>query len=198
MSSYTIIHDITLELRRRIHAALLSAPDADLGMTTPETDITLSLPTNDMAGSPRLSLYMYYVEPDGTLRNQRLLEVSATDQRFPPLALQLHYLITPLADEEDQNHLILGRVLQHFHDAPFVDSLNGGPLDDSFGGNSNQVRIHLESLTMEQLSQIWGALNTDYRISVGYTVRVVTVDSDRGPVQAKRVREAYTVVGVKE
>ena len=73
--------------------------------------------------------------------------------------------------------------------------LNGTPLDNSFGGNSNQFRILLEALTMEQLSQIWGALNADYRLAVAYNVRIVAIDSDQGVSPAPRVLEAHTVVG---
>jgi hypothetical protein len=197
MSSYTIIQDVTLELRRRIHAALVSAPGVDLGLTTAETDITLGLPKNTGTDATRLSLYLYHIEPDAHLRNQRPLDVGDTGLRFPPLALQLRYLITPLDEEENQNHLMLGRILQHFHDEAFVVSLNGVPLDNAHGGNSPQFRIMIEALSIEQLSQIWGALNADYRLSVAYTVRIVAIDSDRGITEANRVREAYTAVGLK-
>ena len=52
MSNYGIIEDVTLELRRRIHEALLSAPDDDFGLSNPDTDITLSAPDDDLAGPP--------------------------------------------------------------------------------------------------------------------------------------------------
>jgi hypothetical protein len=193
MSNYAILHDTTLELRRQIVAALVSAPDADLELT--ENEITFALPTNDLTGSPRLSIYLYHVEPDANLRNQKRLSVGAEGQRLPPLALTLHYLITPLDEQEPVNHLMLGRILQYFHDNPFFVSLNGVPLDNSFGGNSTQFRILLEALSMEQLSQIWGALNADYRLALGYTVRTVAIDSDQGVTEAHRVVTMHTVVG---
>jgi hypothetical protein len=198
MSGYTIIQDATLELRRRIYSALTSAPDADFGMTAPETDITLSPPRDEMTDSPRLSLFLYHIEPDGHLRNQNLLAAGQEGLRFPPMPLQLNYLITPLDDEEDQNHLILGRIVQHFHDQPFLSSLNGTPLDDSHGGSSPRLRIAFETLSSEQLSQVWHALNTGYRLSVAYTVRVVAIDSDQGVADARRVVDAHTAVGLIE
>jgi hypothetical protein len=193
MSSYAIVHDITLELRRRIVSTLVSAPDADLALT--ENQVTFALPTNDLAGSPRLSIYLYHVEPDANLRNQQRLAVGPNGQRLPPLALILHYLITPLDEQEPVNHLILGRILQHLYDSPFMDTLSGTPLDNSFGGSSTQFRILLEALSMEQLSQIWGALNADYRLAVAYSVRTVAIDSDSGVTEAHRVITAHTVVG---
>jgi hypothetical protein len=198
MSGYSIIGEITLELRRRIHAALASAPDADLGLTTPETDITLSAPSDELQGSPRLSLYLYHVEQDGHLRNQPHLSIGSYGLRFPPISVQLRYLITPLDDEEDQNHLMLGRILQRFHDEPAIGSLNGTPLDDSFGANSREIRISLETLALEQLAQVWHALDAGYRLSIAYVVRIVTIDSAQGITDARRVVEAHTAVGRKQ
>ena len=198
MSSYTIIQDTSLELRRRIYAALSSAPDADLGLTSPETDITLSPPSDDMAGSACLSLYLYHIAVDGHLRNQPRLAAGQTGLRYPPMGLQLRYLVTPLEENEDQNHLMLGRILQHFHDQPSISSLDDVQLDNSHGGNSAQLRITLEMLSTEQLSHVWNALNTSYRLSVAYSIRIVMIDSGRGVTDAKRVVEAYAAIGFVE
>jgi hypothetical protein len=197
MSNYGIIRDITLEMRRRIHAALDTATDADFGLSTPETDITLLAPGNNLANSPLLSLYLYHIEQDGHLRNQPRLATGANELRLPPLSLQLRYLITPLNDEEDQNHLLLGRILQRFHDEPVMQSIDGAPLDDSFGANSPELRLVLETLPLEQLAEVWHALDTGYRLSVAYLVRIVTIDSAQGVTDAKRVLEAHTAVGYK-
>jgi hypothetical protein len=198
MSNYGIIEGITMEIRRRIHGALLSAPDDDFGLSTPETDITLSAPDDDLTGSPRLSLYLYHIEQDGHLRNQPRIANGPNGLRFPPISVQLRYLITPLDKEEDQNHLILGRILQNFHDNPVIESLNGVPLDNSFGANSPGLRIALETLTLEQLAQVWHAMDASYRLSIAYVVRIVAIDSAQGIIDAKRVMEAHTAVGLKQ
>lgn len=198
MSNYTILHDTSLELRRRVHAALDSAAEADLNLSTPETDITLSPPGADVPGSPLLSLYLYHVETSGNLRNQPRLAAGDTGLRYPPETLHVHYLITPLDDDERLNQLMLGRIIQFFHDEPFLDSLNGVPLDNSFGGSSDQLRLSLEQLTLEQLSQVWSALDVGYRVSLSYLVRVVAIDSAQVTGAAYRVIDAHTAVGLKE
>jgi hypothetical protein len=197
MSNYNVISQITQELRKRIHEALASAPDADLGLSTPETDITLSAPMDDQTDSARLSLYLYHIEQDGHLRNQPSLPSGPNGLRFPPMSVQLHYLITPLDEAEDQNHLMLGRILQYFHDAPMLESLNGLPLDNSFGANSPELRIVFQTLTLEQLAQVWHALKAGYRLSIAYLIRIVTIDSAQGVIDAKRVEDAHAVVGYK-
>lgn len=198
MSSHTIIHDISIELRRRIHAALAETPNTDFGLTTVDRDVVLSPPQDPSSGPPLLSLYLYHIEPDPHLRNQRYLNNGTDGLRYPPLALQLHYLVTALDDEEEHNHLVLGRVLQHFHDQPFLTELNGTPLDNSHGGNSAAARITQEMLTLEELSRVWIALRSVYQLSVAYKVQVVAVDSAQSEVEARRVRELHTVVGTME
>jgi hypothetical protein len=198
MSNYTIIQDTTLELRRRIYGALDSAPDADFSLSNPESDITLSPPRDQMQGNPHLSLYLYRIDQDGHLRNQPWLPDQQTGQRFPPMSVKLCYLITPLERKEDQNQLMLGRIIQHFHDQPVLDSLNGTPLGNSHGGNSPEMRIAFEALSMEELSQVWNTLRTNYRLSIAYSVRIVTVDSAQAVAEAHRVVSAHAVVGIKE
>ena len=196
MSGYTIIQDTSEELRRRIFNALASAPDADLNMRTAEADITFSPPGDQLAASLRLSLYLYHIEVNGDMRNQRRLAVGQSGLRLPPIPLDLRYLVTPLDELETINQLMLGRILQHFHEEPFLASLNGTPLDDSFGGSSNQFRIMLETLSIEFLSQLWSSLNTDFRLAVGYQVRVVAIDATE-VTASRRVSESHAAVGLK-
>jgi hypothetical protein len=198
MSSYTILQDTSLELRRRIFRALQTAPDTDLGFGALEQDITLSPPSDDLQGTPRLSLFLYHIEPDGHLRNQHFLPSGSAGLLFPPFPVSLRYLITPLDDAEDQNQLVLGRIMQFLHDRPEIDRLDTEPLDNSFGGSSPELRISFEPLSMEQLSHVWSALNTAYRLSIAYNVRVVAVDSARDMTPARRVVDVHSVVGTVE
>ena len=195
MSSHSIIQDISRELRRRIHQALADTPDTDFGLSTPEQDISLSPPAPPSNTPPLLSVYLYHIEPDANLRNQPKLSSGPNALRFPPLALQLHYMITALNEDEDRNHLVLGRVLQHFHDEPFLGQIGNAPLGDSFGGASPEVRVTLENLTLEELSRVWTALQSGYQLSVAYRVQVVAVDSALPEVDARRVQEIDTAVG---
>lgn len=198
MSNYTILHDTSLELRRRIHAALAAAADADFNLSTPEADITLSPPGVEVQSDPLLSLYLYHIETSGDLRNQPRLPAGDNGLRYPPEALQARYLITPLSEEEEINQLLLGRIIQFLHDEPILDSLNGVLLDDSFGGGSGQFRLGMEKLTLEQLTQVWSALDTGYRLSLSYLVRIITIDSAQVVSAAHRVIDAHTAVGLKE
>lgn len=194
MSSFTIIRGLTRELRQRIFDSLADAADADIALDSIDR-ITLSPPREKMSGSPALSLYLLNVEPDPFLRNQRELPVGQTGLRQPPLVLQLRYLVTPLDDDEERNHLVLGRVLQHFASQPFLGSANGTAMGDSFGGASPQVRVTLEITPPDKLASMWMEFQTPLRLSVVYLVRAVAVDTEGDVTEARRVVEALTAVG---
>ncbi|MFC4260991.1 DUF4255 domain-containing protein [Marinobacter lacisalsi] len=193
MSAYSIIEGTSTELRRQIFEALDSAPDTDFSLTDPASNITLDAPGGDLSSQFVVSLYLYHIDQNRHLRNQPPLRTGSDELRRPPLPLQLRYLVTPL-DSETNNHLMLGRILQHCHDHPTIDSIEGRPLDTSHGGASSEIRIRLESLTLEQLAQIWNAFNQPFRLATVLLVEAVVIDSALSPEKHAPVRDTYTVV----
>lgn len=199
MSAFTIINDVTLEIRRRVFESLNSAQGVTLNFSNETTNVVFTPPQEAPENGARLSLYLYHIGVNGSLRNQRMLSQPGRpdEQRLPPLPLELHYLATPMDDEEN-NHLIIGRLLQFIYDQPIITSLNDEPIGDSFGGGSSRLRITPDLMTIEQLSQLWNAFNQPFRLSIAFQVDVVSVDSARAPLVAPRVVDALTVTGSKE
>lgn len=200
MSGFSILHDVSQELRAQIFAALDSAPDVNFPLTTPAANIALSPPNDTTDAGTLASLYLYHVDIDRHLRNQWPLPDPGRPDAFrlPPLPLQLRYLLTPVDEDELNNQLLLGRAIQHFHDAPNLATLDGAAIGDSFGGASPELRVRPDLLSMEQLSQVWSAFSTPYRLSVTLLVEVVAVDSARPPRRAPRVGETLVAAGLKE
>lgn len=198
MSAFTIINDVSLELRRRIFDAMNAATGVSLGFTNETSNIVFSAPQETPPAGARLSVYLYHVDINNALRNQRLLAQPGQPdaQRLPPLPLELRYLATPL-DDEETNHLILGRLLQFVYDNPAIDSIGGAPLGDSFGGGSSELRLTPDLMNVEQLSQLWNAFSAPFRLSLAFQVDVVAVDSARMPQIAPRVVDVLAVAGSK-
>jgi hypothetical protein len=198
LSSFSIIHDTALELRRRIFDALAATPDTDFGLSGNIDRIRIAPPADDLPNGTAATLFLYHIEIDKNLRNQRQLPDRGDPslQRRPPLPLQLRFLFTPVEDDETINHLLLGRVLQHFQDEPFISSIGGQPLDDSFGGATAALRVKPEVLTVEQLSQLWNALSTPFRLSIAFLVDAASVDSAEPPQRVRRVDEFLTAAAV--
>ncbi len=118
MSAFSIVHDISIELQSQIADALRNAPDVNFDIGPGVEKISLISPGGKPPTDTVASLYLYHVDIDKHLRNQKPLPDPANDRQFrrPPLPLQLRYLFTPIGEDEPTNQLVLGRVLQHFHD----------------------------------------------------------------------------------
>ncbi|MFT7506538.1 MAG: hypothetical protein ACI8ZZ_002367 [Gammaproteobacteria bacterium] len=199
MSAYTVINDVSLELRRRIFAAMNSAVGVTLGFTDESTNIVLDPPHDTPDNATRMSLYLYHIGINNVQRNQRLLAQPGRDdeQRLAPLPLVLKYLATPV-DDEESNQMVMGRLLQFIYDNPKLDSLDNQPLGDSFGGASRFLRVVPDLLNVEQLTQLWNAFNQPYRLSLAFQVDVVSIDSAIAPVVAPRVEDLIAMAGSKE
>jgi hypothetical protein len=132
-----------------------------------------------------ISLWLYRVTRNGHTLN-RPPERIAPNQLLPhPLPIDLYYLVTPIAKKPKDEQILLGRVLQVFNDHAI---LRGSDLrDDALEGSSEEFRLTLEMLSLEELTRVWDALKESYQLSVCYLVQVVTIDSDHEPVQAAPV-----------
>lgn len=198
MSSFAIVQETSLELRHQIFEALDTTPDTNFGLNGDIDRIQVAPPGDDLPNGTLAALFLYHIDIDRHLRNQRSLpdRSDAALQRRSPLPLQLRYLFIPVDADETMNHLVLGRVLQHFYDNPMVTSLQGTALDDNFGGASPALRVKPDMLSVEQLSQIWNALSTPYRLSAGLLVEVAAVDSGEPARHAPRVEELLVATGL--
>jgi hypothetical protein len=190
---------VSVELRRQIFDALESTPDTDFGLGGTIDRITLQSPGDTLDAGTVASLYLYHLEIDKHLRNQAPLPDRTRDDQFrqPPLPLQLRYLFTPVDDAETVNQLLLGRVLQHFHDFPQFATVSGSLIGDAFGGASPEIRVKPDLLSLEQLSQIWNAFSTPYRLTLSLLVEVVAVDSGQPPARRGRVTEMIAALGTE-
>lgn len=156
-------------------------------------DITLKSP-KDMEDSHRLSLYLYHIVENPYMKNQPMERVNNNRLKYSPLSLNLYYLLTPnpkvkindkdIATVEIQQ--ILGRAMQVLYDhsileGPDLKTLLEPPVQDyvDFYDKIGQVRIILNSLSLDDLTKIWGALDTPLMLSAFYEVRVIMIESER-------------------
>ena len=100
-----------------------------------------------------------------------MLSQGTTELLMAPKAVRAYYLLTPLLNHEDQNQLMLGLILQTLHDRPFLDEVSGNPLGQSMGGGSPELRVSMENMRLEDISRIWQAMGSDYRLSLAYMMR---------------------------
>ena len=189
MSSYAVVAAVSEALRRLLWESLEPEPVLK-GIVGSESAIALKNPTETARDSSnRLSLWLYQITENEFTKNQPLETTARSDtRRFPPLTLNLHYLLTPFAPTSEADHLVLGRAMQVFYDNAIVF------LRDIPNEITEELRIVLCRMTLEELTRIWEALREPYRLSLCYLVRITHVDSVR-TVRGARVIERIAGFG---
>jgi hypothetical protein len=107
--------------------------------------------------------------------------------------VRLHYLITPITDKKqgaspDTEQVILGKVLQAMHSHP---TLRGNDLQGDFMGTGVELNVRLETMTLEEISRVWEALEGSYQVSVSYELSAINIASER---EAERVSPVEVVL----
>jgi len=153
------------------------------------------------AETSRLNLFMYNVTPNAGWRNQALPSHDAGGTRVsnPPLAIDLHYLITAYGASEFHAEILLGYALQLLHDTPVLTreavrrtlapaspvtgSILPPPLDtltaSELADQVEQVRLTPQTLNTEEMSRLWTAIQSHYRPTAAYQASVVLIESRR-------------------
>jgi len=133
-------------------------------------------------GTRALSIFLYRVDFNRVMR-AAWAGTTERDGRAH-LGLDLHYLITPWADNAVDEHRILGRAMQCLDSTPILS----GPLLHSSGewDAGEAIQIVLEEVSNEAVMRMFDSLPTEYRLSVPYVARVMRLDgrvaAPEGPV----------------
>jgi hypothetical protein len=159
--------------------------------------IKLDNPTD----GPQINLFLYRVSHNPGWRNADLPSRDTAGHRVasPPLALDLHYLLTAYGKEDLQAEMLLGYGMHLLHERPFLDraairsALLFDPLDPTatvppafqsptHAGLADQfetLKITWEMLDLEGMSKLWSATQSHYRPSAAFQVSVVLIEPSR-------------------
>src|SRR4051794_31238140 len=166
---YTSIRATSQTLAEYLRQGLISDPqlapffDSGAGgtmvvsMSTPE-----EMSENNVEG---LSVWLYRVARDEERLNQPPDRIAYNQLRRTPLPLRLHYLMTPitasdLAGGPETEQLVLGKVLQVFHDHPLM---HGTDLQGELSGTNAELAVRLEAMTLDEIARVWDALDGSYQ-----------------------------------
>lgn len=145
--------------------------DLDVTLDSPAS---LQGPANDDSFA-RVNLYLYQVLENEFSKNQPWLTRPTGELNYPPLALDLFYLLTPYASDTLSAHQVLSHAMKVLYENSIV---RGSQLAESLRLSVEQLAIVLCPMQLEELTRIWNSLQTPYRLSVVYEVRIVLVESD--------------------
>jgi hypothetical protein len=133
----------------------------------------------------QLNVFLYGVSINGALRNQDMPGVRAGETATPPLALDLHYLITAYGRDDDGtdpvSHILLGHAMRVLHDNAVLaraDLQSAQPLSDVFQ-QIERIKLTPQALSVEEVYKLWTIFQTQYRISTAYQASVVLIESQK-------------------
>ncbi|MBE9182075.1 DUF4255 domain-containing protein [Oculatella sp. LEGE 06141] len=202
MSNALVIAAVTAVLKDILENGL--ANDA-IATSMGDTLVTAIPPDRISVGSderPQLNLFLYQVSQnrnaDWIGRDRPESHRASALSSQPPLALDLHYLLTAYGAKDFQAELLLGYAMQLLHDLPvigqemFVNALQRAAAVSSFGVLSQalttvsipdlvkgvgSIKLNTEFFNMEETSKLWSALQTHYRPSAAYRASMVLIES---------------------
>ena len=138
------------------------------------------------------SVYLFRVAVNTTARNRSPRR--AADGRYKPsLPMDLSFMITPWAQDVEQQLRMLGWVMRLFED---VGVLGAGHLNhympetDTFAPHES-LEVVCDPLALSDYLTLWDRLRPRLPASATYTLRMVMIDSDvllgeGAPVQTRR------------
>ncbi|UUZ86868.1 DUF4255 domain-containing protein [Paenibacillus sp. P26] len=171
-------HTLVKLLREHLTPVLLSQPES----------IGLASPTDK--GDFQLTLFLYSIQENADNRRTEMIGRGTNTLQFPPMALNLYYLITchsasEISTRSLDEQRIMGKVMQVFHDHAV---LRGADLQGSLAGSDEEIRIMPHPISMETAVSLFS--DTPYKLSLGYMAGPVYLDSTRTK-QTKRVADAH-------
>jgi hypothetical protein len=120
----------------------------------------------------------------------------STRLKNPPLALDLHYLLTAYASQDTQAEALLGYAVLMMHENPVLprsqisttlknlasnkppsNPLAGVLSSSGLADQIEMVKITPASMGREEMAWIWTALKADYRPTVAFDVSLVLIQS---------------------
>jgi hypothetical protein len=206
MSNALAIAAVTRLMKDLLNDAVVNGDiSADVG-----TDVLVTaLPPDRVLngnGEPQrtqLNVFLHRITPNAALANTDLPTRDGGGKLLarPRLALDLHYLLTAYSAEELHAEILLGYAVELFHESPILargqvrhalsTGVNGTILPPAFRSAAASrladqfelIKITPQTLSMDDMSKLWTALQTHYRTTVAYQVSVVLIEREQ-PTQA--------------
>ena len=199
MSSAFAIAAVTAVLKDLLNNGLV---DHDLS-SAGNVSVTALAPDRIVTGTDeksQINIFLYHVTPNIGWRNLGLPSRDVNGARLtnPPLALDLHYLVTAYGKEEFHAEALLGYAMQLLHENPVLtrDMINktlkptlppGVTLPtglqlvstSDLADQMELIKIVPQCLSTEEISKLWAATQARYRPTAAYQLSVVLIQANK-------------------
>lgn len=203
MSNALAIAGVTAALRDLLNDGLINHNVSGMLGSTVSVSVLPPdrvVPSNGTEAS-QLNLFLHQVSPNPGWRNEGLPAVDDSGRQRvgnPPLALNLHYLLSAYGSADLHSEILLGYAMQLLHENPTISrqslrrALSPSPdvgavlspalralADCGLADQIEQLRITPEYLNTEEMSKLWTATQSHYRPTAAYQVTVVLIEPSR-------------------
>jgi hypothetical protein len=168
MSSSAVISDVTQTLEELLKNGQLPKDSFDVSLISPADEKV------QQSMKPKVNLFLFRVSENAFAKNQGWQPVGTDTLKYPPLALNLSYVLTPYAFNKLDEQRVFGEAMRVLYENTIVPA---AALKGSLENTAEELKVDLCHLNLEQLTQIWSAMSQPYRLSVCYEVRMVQIDS---------------------
>ncbi len=168
MSASSIIGDVTETLQHVLRTQQRPLNLFDVSLLSPVDE-------NIVAGMrPRINLFLLRVQEHAFGRNRDWEPSGFGELQYPPLALNLLFVMTAFAADHLDEYRVIGEAMRVLHDHAIVGSpLLQGALRDT----AEELKVDLCQSSLDDVTKIWNAFNRPLRLTVCYEVRTALVDS---------------------
>ena len=175
----------------------------------------------------QINLFLYLVTPNTGWRNEGLPSRDTTGRlrlSNPPLALDLHYLLSVYSGGDLHAEILLGYAMQLLHEMPVLTrdmirtALSPSPdvgtalppalralVDSGLEDQVELIKLTPQYLNTEEMSKLWTAMQSHFRPTAAYMASVVLIQQQlparaplpvlsRGPVNPLTQRDRGIVV----
>jgi hypothetical protein len=133
----------------------------------------------------KINIFLYGTQFNTAMRNSPMPPASRQGEiASAPLALILKYLITSYGagDNDISGQQLMGEAMSFLHNHPLLghDDILGVTPDSNLQDQIERVRITPDALSLDDMSKLWSSFQSaEYRLSTGYEVSVVLIESTR-------------------
>lgn len=170
-TDYTVISSVNESLLQLLRSQLVPrviASREEIGICSPSE-----------RGDAVLGIYLYDIEESGEMRVNGMQPFDEQYQQYPPMYLNLYYMFTAYSNidiryREEENHRIIAKTMQTFHDYPILDGAGSGRNQET---GSGRIRIQPYGMRLEEKLSLWHNQGSGYQLSLFYQIAPVKLGS---------------------
>ncbi len=211
MSTPLAIASVTAVLRILLNDRLQAQDVTDaIGGTITASALPPDRIDTDGSEPRQLNLFMFQVTHNQGWSNTGFPSHNSRGERVsnPPLALDLHYLLTAYGPDELISEILLGFGMQLLHEMPVLarDTIKQLLSDANSAASTlpiefkqlvtskldeqiEQIKITPKSMNTEEISKLWTAFGAKYRPTSAYQATVVLIESNQSTRTSLPVRK---------